>query len=526
MHSPVQPTHRNKSVSISRRARLFIVLVCLGIVAIHSWQSWYARKSDLKNSTVSSGNTARGLAQHAYDTVQAVDGLLLDVTDRVTALGIGSPLVTEMAPMLERLSREMPQLDGLYVYDELGQWVVNSVAHMPADANNSDRDYFAYHRSHDDHAPLVGRVLRSRATGHWVVPVSRRINHRDGSFAGVALATLNLDYFTRLYGTFDLGTNGSVGLLLRNGTLLTRMPFDEKFVNRDFSDSPLFRDMLPSSASGSMATVSRLDSVRRMLAYQSVTKYPLLVTVAISEDEALADWRQETLVYSVAVLLLLVMIGAFGWRLVSQIELRQEAERLALNANNELAELNRRLETLVNLDGLTGLANRRHFDEMLDSEYRRAARGEAALSLVLIDVDFFKQYNDIYGHQAGDECLRQVAGVLSGLQRRPADLAARYGGEEMLMLLPATDSEGAARVAENIRAGIQALGIAHRSNPTGVVTVSAGVHTLRTDGQHHMPPMEELVGQADAALYQAKHGGRNQVRVAAVATPATMEKVG
>ncbi|WP_432239597.1 sensor domain-containing diguanylate cyclase [Herbaspirillum robiniae] len=501
------------SQSVSRRAKLFVVLVCVAIAASHVWQSWSARQSDLVNTRTYTDNMARALAQHASDAFQSADGLLLDVGDRINTLGMGSPLIAEMAPLLHRLAEEIPQLDGLLVYDELGGWVVNSSGKAPEDANNSDRPYFIYHRDHLDMAPLIGPVLRSRTTGNWIIPMSRRLNHRDGSFAGVVLATMDLKYFTSLYSTFNVGPSGSIGLLLTKGTLLTRQPFEEKYINRDFSDSPLFRELLPVKPVGYLDTVSRLDGVQRLISYHRLQKYPLLVSVAMSQEDALADWRQETLVYSAGVLLLLLMISAFGWRLIGQIELRLRAEMKAVRAMNELQEVNRTLEMLAHQDGLTGLSNRRHFDEVLEKEYRRSTRGGGPLSLVLIDVDFFKQYNDIYGHQAGDECLRQVGRVLKDLQRRPADLAVRYGGEEMLMLLPSTDAVGAAQMAEKIRAGIQALGIVHKASATGVVTVSAGVNSILPD-QKHVPPIKELVGQADAALYEAKRGGRNQVRIA------------
>jgi diguanylate cyclase (GGDEF)-like protein len=506
--------------AISQRARLFVALVCLAIGMTHIWQSLSARQSDVKNAQVSASNMAQALAQHANDAVQAADGLLIDVTDRIVTSGIGSPLVAEMGPVLQRIAKEMPQLDGVLIYDEAGNWVVNSGGKKSGHPNNADRAYFIYHRDHDTQQPLVGAVLRSRTTDHWVIPVSRRINHLDGSFAGVALATIDINYFLELYRTFDIGQNGSITLLLRDGTLLVRTPFEESFINRSFADGQIFTDLLPASQRGAFQNKSRLDGVHRYLNYQAVDKYPLVTVVALASEDALADWRQETLVYTAGVLLLLMMIASFGWRLVRQIELRLVAERKAVRAMDELRQLNAKLELLAHQDGLTGLANRRHFDATLDSEYRRAARHNGDLSLVLIDVDHFKQYNDTYGHQAGDECLRRIGLVLRQMQRRPGDLAARYGGEEMLVLLPETGPHGAVLVAENIRAGIEALALPHSGNPAGVVTISAGVSSIRPNTPH-APPMSNLVGLADTALYEAKHGGRNQVRVATDTSAAT-----
>jgi diguanylate cyclase (GGDEF)-like protein len=171
------------------------------------------------------------------------------------------------------------------------------------------------------------------------------------------------------------------------------------------------------------------------------------------------------------------------------------------------------LERLATRDGLTGVANRRSFDGTLNMEWRRASRESRALSLLMIDVDHFKRYNDTYGHQGGDDCLRRVAGAMSDSVKRSSDAVARYGGEEFAILLPATDPAGAGVVAERIRAAVEALRLPHSgSDIAGHVTVSIGVAsaTVTSDG---VPT--QLVGAADAALYRAKKEGRNRV-VAAV----------
>ena len=164
---------------------------------------------------------------------------------------------------------------------------------------------------------------------------------------------------------------------------------------------------------------------------------------------------------------------------------------------------------LARKDGLTGIANRRAFDERLDQEFRRARRDQLPISLILLDVDCFKKYNDRYGHQAGDDCLRQVCEAVEAATLRPGDLVARYGGEEIAVLLPTIDEYGAMMTAERIRAAVQALGLAHRDSPFGITTVSAGVDTMRPSGNGMSPA--DLISAADAALYRAKAHGRNQV---------------
>ncbi len=178
----------------------------------------------------------------------------------------------------------------------------------------------------------------------------------------------------------------------------------------------------------------------------------------------------------------------------------------------ELTELTRRLEQLSLTDALTGIPNRMHFDQILDREWGRARRDRKPLSVALMDVDNFKQFNDFYGHQAGDDCLRRVARAVAESLRRPSDFAARYGGEEFALVLPDTDAEGARKVAELARAAVAELAIPHeRAEAALHVTISIGVAST-IPGQDDVA-RDELVKRADEALYESKSNGRNQVTV-------------
>jgi diguanylate cyclase (GGDEF)-like protein/PAS domain S-box-containing protein len=188
-------------------------------------------------------------------------------------------------------------------------------------------------------------------------------------------------------------------------------------------------------------------------------------------------------------------------------------------AEEQLARANDRLQHMANEDGLTGLANRRHFDEMLESEYRRASRSGTALSLLMIDVDCFKAYNDRYGHPAGDRCLRDIAGALREIAGRPGDLVARYGGEEIAIVLPDTPADGAVTIAERARAAVGSLGIPHLGNLAATtVTISIGVATMTPADPLGSP--DELIQAADRALYGAKQNGRDRVWLAEDTEPA------
>jgi diguanylate cyclase (GGDEF)-like protein len=176
---------------------------------------------------------------------------------------------------------------------------------------------------------------------------------------------------------------------------------------------------------------------------------------------------------------------------------------------HSIAVANKILLTQANQDGLTGLSNRRCFDSLLESEWSRARREQSSLAMLMIDVDFFKQYNDLYGHLAGDDCLRLIAQHLLRVINRPGDVAARYGGEEFVVVLPHTDTNGARLVAQRLLDNLAMAAIAHANNPpTAHVTLSIGVAAMLPDSGKKS---SMLALAADNALYLAKENGRNQV---------------
>ncbi len=222
-------------------------------------------------------------------------------------------------------------------------------------------------------------------------------------------------------------------------------------------------------------------------------------------------------------------VVTLSWILVTAATARADViDRRRLCAERQLLKANHKLEDLAARDPLTGLANRRRFEELLQTEHRRAKRSVSPLSLVAVDVDQFKSYNDIYGHPAGDACLKALAKAVDGVLRRPGDLAARIGGEEFLILLPATNAVGASFMAVTIRDAVLDLAIPHRESPVGIVTISIGVATAMPTGDSSHTT---LVAAADDALYEAKRNGRNVIQTASAAgipsaavTPSLEEK--
>jgi diguanylate cyclase (GGDEF)-like protein len=202
------------------------------------------------------------------------------------------------------------------------------------------------------------------------------------------------------------------------------------------------------------------------------------------------------------------------WQAFEVNLLQQLASQVAIAIHQSLLYqqvqvANEELHRLATLDGLTQIANRRRFDHYLEDEWHRLKREQAPLSLILFDVDFFKLYNDTYGHLAGDDCLRQLANALKNIVKRPADLIARYGGEEFAVILPNTEIQGAIYVAQNIRQAVRDLGIPHaQSKMCDRITVSLGVVSIVPNSEISPP---DLINAADKALYIAKQQGRDQV---------------
>ena len=209
----------------------------------------------------------------------------------------------------------------------------------------------------------------------------------------------------------------------------------------------------------------------------------------------------------------LLLTIAYRWRLRVLRSQQSELMRLVRERTEQLEEANRKLAMMSYVDAMTEVANRRSFDEELAMEWRRTTRTRSHLSLMMVDIDGFKAYNDSLGHLAGDHCLRTVAAAIADCVRRAGDTVARYGGEEFAVLLPDTDTPGAAVLAERVRSAIEECCIPHPAMVEGRLTLSIGVATASPTGRPSADG-SALVKAADAALYEAKRSGRNRVCVA------------
>jgi diguanylate cyclase (GGDEF)-like protein/PAS domain S-box-containing protein len=604
----------------------FVIAACVLAVGLESWPTWRGRTVAIRQDKIETANLARSLAQHAHDMVQTADAVLIGLSERVETEGFQHIDADRLHRIMALYVQRLPMLHSLAIYDATGRRVVDSLTASPAaDLNNSDRAYFRYHLTHPGGELHVEKPIRSKTDGQWILPVSRRIDNPDGSFDGVVLATISIDFLQQFYKTFDPTPGGAIGLSTSDGILIARNPSDDKTVGLDLSKGLLFRRISATFTSGTFQYRSGIDGIDRFGTVHRVQEYPLLVLVSHSVTEVLAGWWSDALRYLTIGCIAAASLIFLGSRVSHLVAVREETDRryrlladyssdvivsatvsgkrlyaspsfstltgwspeesltlplgsithpddqadlqaamAALRpdsgqmtsifryirkdglpvwvearvqmmptaegaeaqfianirdiskrkaAEDEVTKLNQELAALAMTDGLTGLSNRRSFDQALQTEWSRAIRTGSSLSVLMIDVDRFKLYNDGYGHQQGDACLRAVAAAVAGIARRPGEMAARYGGEEIVLLLPETTEDGAREIGERARAAIQATAIEHRDNqPWGCVTASIGTATLKPRLNRALQETD-LVAIADQALYQAKHGGRNQVVV-------------
>ncbi|MEW6640596.1 MAG: diguanylate cyclase [Pseudomonadota bacterium] len=602
----------------------FVALACLVILVLSGWREWDARNGYLANAETDLANLARSLIQHADDTFEIADNTLTVLVNQLELEGTSAAAMAKVQTFMARRNPAQ-RVRGIFVYDDTGRWLATTerVADLSA-FNNSDRDYFQQHKASPARGTLIGQPVHSRSGGQWIITASRRFNRPDGSFAGVALLSIDVDYFAGFYRQFDVGPQGSIALLTTSGFMLARSRDNERYVGRDMSGTRLMRELPIRPVAGVYDFTSPLDGVERLSFYRRSSRYPLMVLATEARDDVLAPWRRDAVMHMAVVVGLVALIALTGFILVLQLWQRQrmaaaleakEADfrllaeqsgdmvmRIGLDEEilyvspssarvvgwlphqlagmpalagvhaedlphvrdqvaalkegraeearviyrtrhrirgdiwvesalrvtrvaasgaingvvaitrdmTEHKDLEQRLAALATRDGLTGLANRRHFDDRLAEEWARAKRDGTPLALLMIDVDHFKLFNDHYGHQGGDDCLRALARVLAAQARRPADLAARYGGEEFALLLPDTDAEGCARIGEAVRRALHELAIPHAASPSShLVTVSIG-------GAMHQPSSSHadaavLIEAADRALYAAKERGRNRL---------------
>lgn len=492
----------------------FVVVAFVTISVAAGWRVWEERKSELEQAQIATANLSRSLAQHMQDAIKVSDTLLTGVVERTETEGLRPASIERIEKLFQRIVEETPQLHGIFVIDADGNHLASSFGILPRRGDIA-LPYFQHHMNYPGKEAFIGPPVRNRTTSDWTVTVSKRIDDDQGRFAGVALATIHMHYFQGFHQDFDIGQRGVMFVAFENGVLLTRYPFRPEVIGTRTRNSIITPANFSTRPTGSFTARSGVDGIERIYSYRYLDNYPLVAAVGLSREEVLAKWWTSMLTYVVGLMVMALILGALGLRLLGAIRAGLQAERNLMETHASLKRLNRTLESMALQDSLTSLANRRQFDNLLNTEYKRALRTGMPLSVMMIDVDYFKQFNDIYGHPEGDRCLKQVSETLTRSLARAGDLIARYGGEEFSVLLPNTDLNTAEMLAQRVCSAIEELSIPHTGSPLGRVTASIGVSSLIPGAAlaQQMANQDDLVHAADRALYLAKRNGRNQVCV-------------
>ncbi len=465
----------------------------VGVAALCCWLVYLAYQDAIRLATESSKNLSLAIQRDLERTIRSYDLSL-----RAVINGAGDPEIMSLPARLRNRvlfdhSATAPYFGTIVLLDANGKVLADSAAasRTPV-ADFSDRKSYQVQRQDPALGLWISPPHRSkRRPDETEITVSRRVSSADGSFAGVVVGTIDVAYFHSLLDGIDLNRFGSAAIIMTDGSLLARIPHVPSLVGRNFNTGAVFRK-LTQEPSGVVWGTAGLDNVRRLYVFKRLETFPLILSVAPSALDILAEWRKRSLLISVLGALFSLVVLPASFLFARELRQRRKAEIA--------------LQRQADLDALTELENRGAFDRAIRNACARASRTGTALSLLFLDLDKFKVYNDSYGHKAGDQALRRVAAAANAELQRLSDHFARYGGEEFVAILEGTRPEQAMRVAERIRAATERLGIPHSGSPSGVVTVSIGV--AGTQGE---ASPEALIRMADQALYDAKEQGRNCV---------------
>lgn len=479
----------------------FIALVCISLVSATAWQVSQSKTERIATSKLVVSSIVLAAELQVQSTLQQTDIVLRQLSERVKHDGVGSEQRSRLTNVMAEEALKVEGIQGLFLYDAQGNWIASSFSQDLHEKNIGDSVNFVRHRDVPDDALHIGSAIESRVIDDKVIPISLRLNSANGTFGGVAIATVSVAYFQAFFERMEVDAKGVIFLARDDGELLARRPRLTGSVATNISKGDIFSRYLPHHDSGTAVLTSVVDKVERIYAYRRLAGLPLVAAAGVSYEHVLAPWWAYAYrSFSVVgmIVLFLTFMGILLYRQVRQMII---AERQLSTARNEL-------EVIAQTDSLTLLANRRCFDTALLKEWGRASRNRSQIAIILLDIDWFKQLNDAYGHLQGDECLKHIAQLINFNVNRAGDLAARFGGEEFVILLPDTDLAGAISVAEKIRLSICEALIDHSASPSGIVTISAGVVAINVpEKDGHANALAEV----DRLLYRAKSKGRNRV---------------
>lgn len=582
----------------------------------NNWQRAYGAANE------SLAETARAISMHVDDLTSIAEQQIRIVANEIQSAPDADTGAARAIAKMHVLVGQGSVLRSLAYADADGKLVYSTFDATQRGIDISGREYFQFHKSKPTLHARLGLASHSQTKDEWFLPITCRINNRDGSFAGVLIATINLNHFIAIFDTFNLGPDSSFALILDDGHILLRAPLMDQLPGYDISSSQLYK-VMNSKARGNGEYTSPFDGIRRISGFFGSPTTGATVLVGRSIRSVVDTWLSYTIVPTLGFALIYVATIFFAIRWIRQMQLREEGERrlafreaelivIAENSTDVIERINRagmrfyvspaagriyerpakdligsnildglderaqsawldafaklaagslsetirfervrsdgarvwletalscvlakgtrlpdtfvaitrdvtqqemvqrELNILATIDDLTGLLNKRVFGIQLKRRFAEMKRAGQPVSVALMDLDRFKFYNDTYGHVAGDKCLREVARVVREMLAGETAIAARFGGEELVILFPGYEDAAVASILGAIREAVEALAIPHERNlPWGCVTLSLGYAATGVDSDM---TIDQLMIAADAALYAAKNSGRNRVQ--------------
>jgi hypothetical protein len=307
-----------------------VVFICLTLLGTEAWREFHAREVELGETRVAAENMARSLAQHAEQSFDAIELVLTGIVDRLENDAATPDLAARLHDMMAMRVAQRPEIRQIVVLDAAGKWRFASTATLRTDIDNSDRPYLAFYRAHPEADLFFGRPTALRTDGTLAINVSHAIRDRDGRFAGVVTASIDPGYYQQFYQSFDIGKHGLISLF-RYGfdddtAMLVRRPFDQAIIGASIRN-PAYAVKLGEAAGGSFFNVSKIDGRRRITSYRSLKQFPLFVSVALSEEDALAEWRGDALLHLIVSAALVLLALLLGGLLVRRIRIGEEAKQ-------------------------------------------------------------------------------------------------------------------------------------------------------------------------------------------------------
>jgi len=476
-------------LSLSNGFVAFAVTICLAISAAFVVNIIHERDVAVGVARRGAENLSESLAQQASETFDAADGALRVLSQHIENKGAGLPARVRLRSTMAALIAALPRIHSLAVADEHGRVVVSNSSVTGVQLPSVfDRPYFGYHRSHPGLQLHISGPARNKLDKDWVLFATRRLDHADGSFAGVAIAPISLDVFARSYANVDVGRLGNITLFGDDGTVLVRKPLAS--IGRRFGNVGFRAGPSKNLSAGWYIGRSRVDGILRLFAFRRVRHRPLAVLVAVAESEYLAEWRSDGRTTAIVLALILALIAGLAITLRElALKRRQAEQRLAFAAFH---------------DALTGLANRALLMDRLNQIVTKRYDAAHRWAIVFLDLDRFKVINDSLGHSVGDLVLVEAATRLKRCLHN-GDTLARLGGDEFIILLDdIEDMAAACEVAQRVLCAFNApFVLAGRE-----ISASASIGIAMSHNSDDRP--EDVLRNADIAMYRAKELGKQR----------------